>query len=420
VPRQATSKENDKSQPRISSRNIIASLIIAGFIAVAVVGIFFPLTFGIATILPTVLATLQLTSVSTAVLGLIAGATTFVAAALLYSIVVNTYDVLANRQRKKGPGFSTKSDSAEPLLDDSKEATRSEHKHDQKVSKISKLAGAVTGAIIGALTAALVKNPVASLYTLFRRLWNASGNPAHRAVHGILLILSPIWLPLLAILKYGVYRQGQRGWKLGFSEILGFNKEEESAFRNAINKPKDIKVSTRDFVASLVVIGLVVAAVLAVVLPPASLFIGIPAIAATIGLGSVGTAVLAVIAGATTFVVSTLLYGIGSQLADVFSARKQATKQASASEATRVNDKSVDGTYQRLDADLGPSSRATDAATNDSPVISKKGTTRGTSLWGQYAPAWLGGAKNTGFTVTPGSPYLERTSNESVTATARL
>jgi len=284
----------------ISIRNIIASLIIMGLMITLVLGIIFtPLS--LAAFLPTVMASMQLTGWSTAIL---AGMATLLGASILYGILAKTYDLM------------TKPYGSYEIIDDTVEIKASLANLD-KPNKLSKTMGAIIGAVLGALTSAVIFNPVASLYSSFRWYWR--NLPWQEKLgFAIPLLLFPIVIPLIAIIGYGIVGQGSRGWEKGF--VASFNAGDDIANNRLIPSDKVIVeyslinslIVKKDFIASLLLIGFVAAVVLIVAVPPFSLFLGIPALAATLGLGGLSMPLLALISGVAAFITGSMVHGIVS------------------------------------------------------------------------------------------------------------
>lgn len=392
VPHKATyfnTRGGSPLSPRVSKRDIIASLIVAGLIAIAIVGVLFPAAFGIATLLPTVWATLHMSGLSTAVLALIAAATTFVGASLIYGIIAISYDKIKYWKPAARPIKEDK----EPLLKAEQQSEKAAPVEQKEQGKwlINRIAGAIAGAIVGTLTALVIHNPVASFYSAYRR--NFSRNSIFSVIPAAIAFF---WNPLK---QAAIYFENEflLGYEYGFFNVFfgtreknaagEYTKRISSAWFNVYAISRDPQkagyVSGRDFVASWVVIGLITAAVLAVVLPPASAFIGIPALAATLGLGSLATPLLAVIAGVTTFVAASIVYGIGSNVVDYMIAKR------AVSAAESLDSKAALPTGSSVAARPELQARSTPAVTAE-PVVDLHAT-RGLNFWQRHAPTFLGG-----------------------------
>lgn len=392
VPHKATyfnTRGGDPRYPRVSKRDIIASLIVAGLIAVAIVGVLFPAAFGIATILPTVWATLHMSGLSTAVLALIAAATTFVGASLIYGVIAISYDKIKYWKPAARPVKEDKM----PLLNAEQQPEKAApvEQKAQGMWLINRIAGAIAGAIVGTLTALIIHNPVASFYSAFRTNWKG-----YNVFSVIPAAIAFFWNPVKQAAYY-FNNEALLGYGYGFSNVFFGTREKNaageytkwisSAWYNVYGISRNPKiaghVSGRDFVASWIVIGLITAAVLAVVLPPASAFIGIPALAATLGLGSLATPLLAVIAGVTTFVAASIVYGIGSNVVDYLIAKR------AVSAAEPVDSKAAVSANSSVAARSELQARSTPATTAD-PVVDLHATL-GLNFWQRHAPTCLGG-----------------------------
>lgn len=193
---------------------------------------------------------------------------------------------------------------------------------------LSKLLGAMLGFCVGAVTSLLINNPIAIFYAGCRLiLWRGiilglegssskkMGSKLERfLLYPILFIILPIILPFLIFISQP-FMQGGRGWEKGLLATLGYTKDYRSAYADVVHGNDDIE--GRDVIASLVVTALVAGAVLAILIPPLSMFLGIPALLTTIGLSGLAPWALALIGASATFVAGSVIYGIGSKLYDL-------------------------------------------------------------------------------------------------------
>jgi MFS family permease len=166
------------------------------------------------------------------------------------------------------------------------------------------IAGCLAGALLSLLPAAIVYNPLAAFYKAFRKFWREELSWNKISKLGRMLI-APLQGPLQGIFYQGIYKQGERGWYKGF-------------FKIAKSPLKVVKAGPqmRDVIASLIVASLIIGVVLSVIFPPLNIAWLVPSLLAAVGLSGLSTWIIAVVAGAATFMLASILYGIGSQIYD--------------------------------------------------------------------------------------------------------
>lgn len=287
----------------ISLRNIIAGIIISSLvIAAALAVVVLPINAAIG--ISAAAARYGLSSLMLWQLAVVAASAAFAVSSFLFGL-----GVVCNR-----------------LLHMTSKATK--HK---EPNYLSRFLGAFVGFCVGAITSLLVNNPITMFYGACRLiLWrgvilglnNESEKIDSRLAQFLLYPLAFILVPIITPIFYVItqpFNQAARGWKNGLLTTLGYRevktKDNLSAYADVVSGSDEVE--GRDVIVGLVVTALVAGAVLAILVPPLSIFFGIPALLTTIGLSGLAPWSLALIGAVATFVVGSLSYGIGSNLYDL-------------------------------------------------------------------------------------------------------
>ena len=294
--------------PSLAKRDIAIAWLIIGLITVSVLAVIFPATFGIAAILPSIVSSLGLTSLSTGVLATLAGVVCLLLCTIPYGIASAIYD----------------GDMPIPAI----------FKNNAGLSFINRLTGAITAAIAASLLCVVFYQPIVNVIARAKMFWHDKTllNFTH-------LIYAPVELVLKFLFSFN--QNLTSGWMRGFKEALGASiyqfkwqtsvlEEPYCVNGNAFHQP--IFVSKRDLIAAWFMTGLITVAVLAVIFPATfGIAAVLPALVTTLGLAGLSVGILAAVAGIATFIVATAIYGIGSQVVDYITAPKQPARLASES-----------------------------------------------------------------------------------------
>lgn len=160
------------------------------------------------------------------------------------------------------------------------------------------LFSAVVGGVVGCLANIAIYNPLALTYSKVQE--------AHWLLKPVIILISPLMVIGSLVLGLdGLFKGIQNGWNNGITGPFNaiYEKFVKNAGKNVIHKHA---------VASWLVLGITAAVVLAVLFPPAGLAAMIPTMTAAVGLSGVSTALLAVIAGAATIAIGSLVYGLAN------------------------------------------------------------------------------------------------------------
>lgn len=306
--------------------DFIASLIIMGLITVAILAIFFPATFGIAALLPNIIAAVGLKSLAPWALAVVVGFTGTLILSLFYTIgSVWFYDGFVLPDVLPGLGH--------------------------KRNIFSRIAGAIVGAVWGTLSALVVYNPVTVLIDNCRRFWQKKDLP-----YLMQILLTPVDI-ISGILQLGFAFQADMGWVNGF----------QSAFHTHQSVYNGACFAGRDIIAGWVITGLVTLAVLAVLFPATFGVAAIlPTMVAAVGLSGLSTVALAAIAGVASLIVLMIAYGISTAVYDYQPASNthiETNLRDVAASVERRAEEIADSTaqaMQQLKADVKRTSKADD------------------------------------------------------------
>lgn len=159
---------------------------------------------------------------------------------------------------------------------------------------VSSFFSAVIGGISIGVAEFFILNP---LSLVFHTLSNSHSKEWKRL---IIILISPLVTVFAGLFYAGL--ASKKGWNKGLvGAFAWYGKELQK---------EGAEINFNHVMASWLVLGITAAVVLAVLFPPIGLAAMIPSTAVAVGLGGVSTALLAVIAGAATIAIGSLVYGL--------------------------------------------------------------------------------------------------------------